>query len=112
MSLDLPYLLRLHGTTTSDRAADEIERLRAQVILLERQFGEYVERFLSDVECTNDKLRRYKKALMETTASLAAAISLLERGRKKAAPSNKMFDQMILDYKKSLDAARAILNPE
>jgi len=41
----------------------EIERLRAQITLLERQFGEYVERFLSDVECINDERRRYKKAL-------------------------------------------------
>jgi hypothetical protein len=61
--LDLPELLRASETTTGDRAADEIERLRAQITLLERQFGEYVERFLSDVECTNSERRRYKKAL-------------------------------------------------
>lgn len=44
-------------------ANEEIERLRAQITLLERQFGEYVERFLSDVECTNSERRRYKRAL-------------------------------------------------
>lgn len=43
-------------------------------------------------------------------ASLAAAISLLERGgkaAKKAAPSDKMFDQMLVDYRTSLEAWRA-----
>lgn len=42
-------------------------------------------------------------------ASLAAAVSLLENGGKKAAGSDKMFYQMLEDYKKSLDAGRAIL---
>ena len=45
-------------------------------------------------------------------ASLAAAISLLERSSiaKKAAPSDKMFDQMIDDYKAALEAGRAALS--
>ena len=43
------------------------------------------------------------------TASLAAAISLLERGGKRAAPSGKMFAQMLMDYKASLKRARAAL---
>lgn len=48
-------------------------------------------------------------ALMGVAASLRAAISLLERTpqAKKAAPSDKMFDQMIVDYKRSLDVAIA-----
>ncbi len=44
-------------------------------------------------------------------ASLAAAISLLERGgksAKKAAASDKMFDQMLSDYRKSLANFRAV----
>ena len=47
--------------------------------------------------------------LLHTAASLAAAISLLERGGKKAAASDKMFAQMLTDYRKTLDAARAHL---
>lgn len=49
--------------------------------------------------------------LIDVVASLAAAISLLERTpkAKKAAPSDKMFDQMLADYRKSLEAARATL---
>lgn len=52
---------------------------------------------------------RLSEALRGTTASLVAAVSLLKRGSKKAAPSNKMFDQMILDYSKSIEEARAAL---
>jgi hypothetical protein len=51
-------------------------------------------------------------ALIDVSASLAAAISLLERGgkaAKKAAPSNKMFDQMLVDYRNSLERARNTL---
>jgi len=40
-----------------------------------------------------------KQAFIRVTAALAAAISLLEGGGKKAAASDKMFEQMLLDYK-------------
>lgn len=53
-----------------------------------------------------------REATMRVVSSLAAAISLLERSPKKAAPSNKMFDQMLVDYRAALDAARAELNPD
>jgi len=52
------------------------------------------------------------EAMVGTAASLVAAISLLERGgksAKKAAPSDKMFDQMIADYKASVGHARAAI---
>jgi len=49
------------------------------------------------------------EALKDTAAHLAAAISLLERSPKKAAPSDKMFDQMLIDYRASLERARAAL---
>ena len=42
--------------------------------------------------------------------SLAAAISMLERGSKKVAPSDKMFDMMLADYRKALASARTTLN--
>lgn len=53
-----------------------------------------------------------REALLDTAASLAAAIGLLEQGgkaAKKAAPSDKMFDQMLTDYRASLERARAAL---
>ena len=43
------------------------------------------------------------EALKRTVLSLMASISLLEHGGKKAAPSNKMFQMMMADYKKDLD---------
>lgn len=45
----------------------------------------------------------YKQML----ASLVAAVSLLENGGKKAAASDKMFDQMLADYRKAIEAGRA-----
>jgi predicted solute-binding protein len=49
--------------------------------------------------------------LITVTAALAAAISLLERTpkTKKAAASDKMFDQMLQDYRKALEIGREAL---
>ncbi len=58
-------------------------------------------------------VQRLRNTVTDLASSLAAAISLLERGgkaAKKAAPSDKMFDQMVKDYRMALDRARAILN--
>lgn len=55
---------------------------------------------------------RELNVLMDVTASLAAAISLLERSPKTAAPSNKMFDIMLDDYRRSLVASRRLLRTE
>lgn len=49
--------------------------------------------------------------LIRCAAHLAAAISLLENSPKSAAPSDKMFDQMLDDYRKSLASARRRLDP-
>ena len=53
-----------------------------------------------------------REALKHALASLVAAISLLERTprAKKAAPSDKMFDQMIADYKAAIEQGRAALS--
>jgi hypothetical protein len=52
-----------------------------------------------------------RDVLVSVAASLAAAISILERtpAAKKAAPSNTMFAQMLDDYRASLERARAYL---
>jgi hypothetical protein len=47
------------------------------------------------------------EALRGTTAALIAAISLLERGGKKAAASDKMFAQMLSDYSRAVEVGRA-----
>lgn len=53
------------------------------------------------------------EALKATVASLVAAVSLLKRGSKKAAPSNTVFDMMVSDYEKAVELGRAaIINAE
>jgi hypothetical protein len=56
-----------------------------------------------------EKLETRDRVLIDVASSLAAAISLLERGGKKAAASDKMFEQMLTDYRGSLNRARAAL---
>jgi hypothetical protein len=76
---------------------------------------------LRDKHCCDDtchcdeaaaEIERLRAALLDTGASLAAAISLLERGGKKAAASDKMFIVMLDDYRKSLERARAALTAQ
>lgn len=64
---------------------------------------------------TTDRERKIEAALIDAGASLAAAISLLEKGgkaAKKAAPSDTMFDMMLNDYRKSLDRTRRAISRE
>lgn len=70
---------------------DELDRLRAQV------------------ERPKDR-----EAFIGVIASLAAAISLLERipNAKKAAPSDMMFEQMLTDYRRALEAGRSVIKGE
>jgi hypothetical protein len=50
-----------------------------------------------------------REVLMDVTAHLVAAVSLLEGGGKKSAWSDKVFYQMIEDYKASIERGRAFL---
>lgn len=75
------------------------------------------ERELADHHEMQDKLEALsrenealKAAALDGAASLAAAISLLANGGKKAAASDKMFDIMLNDYNKSLEHLRAALS--
>ena len=63
----------------------------------------------ADLAAVTEERDRMREALIDTTASLVAAVSLLERGGKKAAPSNTMFSQMLVDFKNSIDHARAAI---
>jgi hypothetical protein len=72
--------------------------------------------YLDGVERGKDAARariaELEAALKDTTVCLLAAVSLLESGGKKAAPSNKMFDQMLVDYKNGVERARAAYRGE
>ncbi len=61
-------------------------------------------------EVEQEKYQEIREAFITVLASLAASISLLEAGGVKAAPSNKMFNQMIQDYKKALQEGRDTLS--
>ena len=72
----------------------------------------HIDQLEARIEALTAEVERKDAALVNCAASLAAAISLLENGgkaAKRAAASDKMFDQMILDYKASLNRARAAL---
>ena len=55
------------------------------------------------------RVAKLEAAAIDVATSLAAAISLLERGGKKAAPSDEIFEQMLVDYRNSLERTRATL---
>lgn len=61
---------------------------------------------MSENQTTREE--RLLDALREVLPALVAAVSLLERGGKKAAPSDAMFEQMIRDYKAAIERGRAI----
>lgn len=47
--------------------------------------------------------------LLHILSSLVASVSLLKAGGKKAAPSDKMFNQMIKDYEGSIELGRHLI---
>jgi hypothetical protein len=67
---------------------------------------------LERAEAAERRADALERALVDISASLNAAISLLERGGRKAASSDTMFRQMLSDYRASLDRARAALTDQ
>ena len=68
-----------------------------------------LEKAADRIEELEADLAKAMAAAIDAGASLAAAISLLDRGGKNAAPSNKMFAQMLADYSNALDRTRTTL---
>jgi len=68
------------------------------------EFAESIALALADER--QQALEEAAKVLRRATVSLVAAVSLLEQGGKQAAPSNKMFSQMLRDYKKAIEDAK------
>jgi hypothetical protein len=63
-------------------------------------------------ECLKADTARRREVGIGVAASLAAAISLLERGGKRVAPSDKMFAVMLDDYRAALTAYRAAMESD
>jgi predicted phage gp36 major capsid-like protein len=76
---------------------------------LQDDAADRIEALTDQLEAARDDTKKAVEAAVDAGASLAAAISLLERGGRKAAPSNKMFDQMLVDYRNSLERTRTAL---
>ena len=67
---------------------------------------------IDDAAAENGQDGEPDEVLVDVAASLAAAISLLERGGRKASPSDKMFEHMLSDYRGSLSRARQALSSQ
>ena len=66
---------------------------------------------VAEIERQAARIAELETKMIGVMAALAAAVSLLERSPKTAAPSDKMFDQMLEDYTRALATARTALNP-
>jgi hypothetical protein len=77
----------------------------ADVAWIDRELTKLTERAVKAEQQRDELLQAGKDAL----SSLVAAVSLLERGGKKAAASDKMFVQMLVDYNNSINRSRAAI---
>ena len=92
----------------SDEASKTFYGMGAQhAVALRQAEEEGYEKGLRDGRAPSDAA--LVEALEDVTAHLAAAISLLSRSPKTGAASNKMFDQMLVDYDNSAARGRAAL---
>ena len=82
--------------------------MRGEAVTREELCAE-INKALSAVERGVAMDERALEAFEDVLASLVASVSLLERGGKKAAASDKMFAMMLADYKKSIKRGRACL---
>ena len=75
----------------------------------ERDALEDIATLFAEVERLRGERDRLRKAVKDSTVHLIAAVSLLEAGGKKAAPSNRMFEVMLDDYRASIERGRQAL---
>ena len=59
------------------------------------------------LEKEQKEIQKLRRTLIGVLAGFVASVDLLERGGKKAAPSGKMFAQMLDDYKNRIERGRA-----
>lgn len=92
--------------------ATEVLESRAEIARLTKERDEAIAalgEWARKAGAAEARVAELEGVAVDVMASLAAAISLLERGGKKAAASDKMFAQMLVDYNASLARARAAL---
>lgn len=104
--------LSSHTTGTGYRPAEDIARDLVQPMASDPEYTreEMREACLNNYNAGLMRIRSEQRSVViDLLASLVAAVSLLKRGSKKAAPSNRMFDQMIADYERAIERGRAAL---
>lgn len=113
---------RMVALRESDRVANAvplIERQQAEIARLTKERDELGETLDStdarldrkqiEINDLRAKLATVESAAKDTITSLVAAVSLLERVGRVAAPSDKMFGVMLNDYKRGIERARTAL---
>jgi hypothetical protein len=96
---ELQKVMEAHNTALAER-----DDAREAITLLDRDVFN-LDAALKKAEAKNERLR---ETANDVLAHLVAAISVLSRGgTRKAAPSAKMFSQMLKDYQAAIDRARA-----
>jgi hypothetical protein len=88
----------------------DVQSWHTRIAEIRKECAEQVARLSAELAAERARRAEVEKVAIDVGASLAAAISLLERGGERAAPSRKMFNVMLTDYKKSLARARAYFN--
>lgn len=111
MSRRMAFLMTPEGVAAMRERAEALDAFRAEASLTNaKRLLEANERSLAVPAAPMDvREAALRDVLVGLLSSLTAAISLLERGGKKAAPSDKMFEQMLTDYRKALEAGLAAL---
>jgi cell division protein ZapA (FtsZ GTPase activity inhibitor) len=89
-------------------AEQVLEQAKREWRTVEHMAG-IAETFRTQAEHARWQVEHLRDEMTQVLASLAAALSLLERGGKQAAASDKMFEQMMRDYSRSLSQARSTL---
>jgi hypothetical protein len=97
-----------------DRCGYNVDCLRVQLAAVSAERDELLavanmnkENWVLRAGNLHNEVNRLREAVKTTTVHLMAAISLLEDSPKTAAPSDKMFDIMLNDYRKAVEIGRA-----
>ena len=72
-------------------------------------YDEFDHGYREGIRAMRPEIEKLRKVAIDCGAHLTAAISLLENSPKTAAPSDKMFNMMLDDYRRSLERMRAAL---
>ena len=104
------FIALMHGGGPKVAIDKGQERCNAELIAAARNFiRPLAEAYLAGLDADQariEELEGMREPLIDVLTHLIAAHSLLSRSPKKAAPSDKIFDQMLVDYERSIERGR------